>query len=97
MSYKNDGNDLFFRIVKNILTSKSMELYDEHIHDDTFEDIYTNIGVEKIISKCYDFSVVSKLIEIQPKISFITNSKHHYWYLMNILPKTFKYIDWKSK
>lgn len=97
MQSKKEGNDLFFRILKNILTMKSTELYEEHIEDDTFYDIYSNVSIEKAISKCYDFSVANKLFNIQPKSSRIIDCKHHYWYLLKTLPKTNKYIDWKQQ
>ena len=93
---KNEGNDLFFRILKNILTQKSDNLFNAHLYDPTFDDVYTNVGVEKALMKCYDLKVVSKLAEIQEGYSRITNKKLHYWYLMRTLPRTSMYIDWKN-
>lgn len=93
---KNEGNDLFFRILKNILTSKSDELFDDHLMDPTFEDAYTNVGAEKALMKCFDMKVVRKLIELQMGYSRITDKKAHYWYLMKSLPRTTSYIDWRN-
>ena len=93
---KNEGNDLFFRILKNILTTKNAGLFEEHLNDPTFDDVYTNVGVEKAIMKCYDLKVVKGLISIQMKYSRITDKKQHYWYLMKMIPKTNMFIDWKN-
>ena len=93
---KNEGNDLFFRIWKNILTSKSTELYEEHLYDPTFEDVYTNVGAEKALMKCFDVKVVRKLVDLQTGYSRITDKKQHYWYLLKSLPRTNLYIDWKN-
>lgn len=93
---KNEGNDLFFRVLKNILTSKDVDLYEAHLMDPTFDDVYTNVGVEKALMKCFDMKVVKKLISIQMKYSRITDKTQHYWYLMNALPKTTSYIDWRN-
>ena len=44
---KNEGNNLFFLILHNILTDKSSKLYYEHINNVTFDDVYTLVGIEK--------------------------------------------------
>ena len=93
---KNEGNDLFFRILKNILTQKSTELYDEHLYDPTFDDVYTNVGVEKALMKCYDRKVVSALVRLQEGYSRIVDKKQHYWYLLKTIPSTTMFIDWKN-
>lgn len=93
---KNEGNDLFFRILKNILTTKSMELYEDHLTDPTFEDVYTNVGIEKALMKCYDQKVVRKMILLQVGYSRITDKRQHYWFFMNSMPKTNMFIDWKN-
>lgn len=93
---KNEGNDLFFRILKNILTQKSKPLYDEHLIDPTFDDVYTNVGVEKALMKCYDKNIVNALVDIQCRYSYITDKAQHYYYLMRKLPKTNLFIDWKN-
>jgi hypothetical protein len=93
---KNEGNDLFFRILKNILTTKSGELYDEHLYDPTFDDVYTNVGVEKALMKCYDLKVVKGLVKLQMYYSRITDKQQHYWYLLKKIPKTNMFIDWKN-
>ena len=93
---KNEGNDLFFRILKNILTQKSLALFQEHLLDPTFEDVYANVSAEKAISKCTDSKVVVRLAEIQTDYSRITDKKRHYWFLMRSLPRTNSYIDWRA-
>ena len=93
---KNEGNDLFFRILRNILTQKSDSLFHEHVNDPTFEDVYTNVGVEKALMKCQDGRVVIALANEQPKYSRIADKSTHYWYLLKVLPKTSRYIDWKE-
>ena len=93
---KNEGNDLFFRILKNILTTKSVELYDEHLYDPTFDDVYTNVGVEKALMKCYDLKVVKGLIKLQIGYSRIIDKQQHYWYLLKKMPRTSMFIDWKN-
>ena len=93
---KNEGNDLFFRILRNILTTKSFELFEEHLYDPTFDDVYTNVGVEKALMKCFDFKIVKSLVAIQMKYTNITNKKVHYWYLMKSLPRTNLFIDWRN-
>ena len=93
---KNEGNDLFFRILKNILTTKSDELYNEHLYDPTFEDVYTNVGVEKALMKCYDQKVVKSLVELQMGYSKIEDKQRHYWYLLRKIPRTNMFIDWKN-
>lgn len=93
---KNEGNNLFFLILHNILSDKSVEKMNEHFDDPTFDDVYTNVGVEKALSKCYDIGIVRKMVEIQITYRRITDKKLHYWYLMKALPKTFKSsIDWR--
>ena len=100
---KNEGNDLFFRILRTIMATKSHQLYAEHLSDPTFDDVYTLVGVEKALSKCNDVSFVVALSEVQSDYSKIDehslpfgNFKAlHYYYLMNALPKTFQSIDWR--
>ena len=92
---KNEGNDLFFRILKNILTQKNVALFESHLYDPTFEDVYTNVGVEKALMKCYDINVVKNLVELQMGYSRISDKRQHYWYLLKSLPRTNMYIDWK--
>ena len=96
MARKNEGNTLFFRILHNILTDKSDELYSQHLDDPTFDDVYTFVGVEKSLSKCFDPDVVVALADCQLEYSRLVESKHHYWYLMKKLPRTYKSIDWKQ-
>lgn len=93
---KNEGNDLFFKILKNILSSKSVELYNEHLYDPTFEDVYTNVGVEKALMKCYDIKIVKALVKVQMYYSRITDKQQHYWYLLKKMPRTNMFIDWKN-
>lgn len=93
---KNEGNDLFFRVLHNILTDKLDELYSQHIDEPTFEDVYTTVGVEKALSKCADPAVVIALADCQTEYSRIVELRHHYWYLLKKLPKTFKTVDWSQ-
>ena len=93
---KNEGNDLFFIILKNILTTKSVTAYNEHINNPTFGDVYNNVSVEKALVKCQDYNIVKALIELQTKYSFIEDKEQHYYYMLNKLPKTYKWIDWKQ-
>lgn len=93
---KNEGNDLFFIILKNILTSKSIESYNEHITNITFEDVYTNVGVEKALCKCTDSNIVNAMVKHQLSYSFIEDKKQHYYFLLKTLPKTFNWINWKQ-
>ena len=93
---KNEGNDLFFRILRNMLTEKSEHLFQEHLYDPTFDDVYTNVGVEKALMKCYDIKVVKALVKMQMGYSHITDKKQHYWYMMKTLPRTRLFIDWKN-
>lgn len=100
---KNEGNNLFFLILHNILTDKSSKLYYDHINNVTFDDVYTLVGVEKALSKCYDNKIVIALSKLQTEYSKINDKSFahgnfkqmHYWYLLNKLPKTFQSIDWK--
>ena len=93
---KNEGNDLFFRVLRNILTTKDDNTFEEHLYDPTFDDVYTNVGVEKALMKCYDRKIVGALVKLQCGYSRITDKKRHYWYLMRKLPKTTMFIDWKN-
>lgn len=92
---KNEGNNLFFQILNNILSSKSLKLFNEHIENPTFDDVYTIVGVEKALSKCMDISFISKMAKLQESYKRIDDKKIHYWYLLKLLPKTFKNIDWR--
>ena len=92
---KNEGNNLFFLILHNILSDKSDTIFEEHLDNPTFDDVYTNVGVEKALSKCYDISVVKRMVSIQSTYRRIDDKRLHYWYLMKSLPKTFKTIDWR--
>ena len=93
---KNDGNNLFFIILRNILTTKSIDLFKNHIEDPTFDDVYTFVGTEKAIMKCPDMNILKALINSQPEYSRITDKEQRYYYLLKTLPKTYKTIDWKS-
>lgn len=97
MARKNEGNDLFFRVLHNILTDKSIDLYKSHLEDPTFEDVYTNVGVEKALEKCYDDKILKALINCQMEYAKIVEKEYHYWYLLKRLPITYKFIDWKLK
>jgi len=93
---KNEGNNLFFLILANIMTHKSEETYRRHLDDPTFDDVYTAVGVEKALSKCYDRGIVLAMAKIQPNYCRIADKRHHYWYLMKKLPKTTQSIDWRA-
>ena len=93
---KNEGNDLFFRVLRNILTTKSDELYQEHLYDSTFDDAYTSVSAEKALMKCTDTKVVRALANLQTSYSRITDCRRHYWFLMKSLPRTGQYIDWRN-
>ena len=93
---KNEGNNLFFLILRNILTTKSIEVFRNHLDDPTFDDVYTIVGTEKALMKCPDMNVLQTMINTQTTYSRITDKEQHYYYLLNTLPKTFKTIDWKA-
>lgn len=95
MAKKNAGNNLFFLILHNIMVDKSDELYAEHIDNPTFEGVYTTVGIEKALGKCLGLKFLTDLADCQCDCSRITDIRHHYWFLMRKLPKTFKGIDWK--
>lgn len=95
MAKKNEGNSLFFMIIHNILTDKSNDIYYNHVDDSTFDDVYTIVGIEKALSKCFDLDIVTALAECQIDFSKISDIRQHYYYLLHKLPRTYKSIDWK--
>ena len=92
---KNAGNNLFFEIIHNILSSKSTDEFFKHLDNPTFDDVYTMVGVEKALGKCFDLRIVKALVDCQTDYTHMTQKSVHYYFLMKKLPATYKGIDWR--
>lgn len=84
---KTHKNMLLFDYLKNILQTKSMQTYDNHIHSDNFNSSFSTFMVLRYLSMCENPEVRNIVLENQLQLERFPDSKMLYLHLLKIIPK----------